>query len=73
MTPTINCWRNGRDFDPVHGPPRAYNGEAPTVQGQGFVGGGAGRRSPSPKNTTRKPSRKRLPTPRFRRLPGGSR
>lgn len=54
-------------------PPRPPYDEAPTVHGQGFVGGGAGRRSPSPKNTTRNRSRKRLPKPRFRRLSGDCR
>lgn len=65
MRPAIDGRRANRDMARLYGSPPSQNDEAP-VNDQGFVGGGAGERSPSQKSTTgRTPSnwRGRLPMP----------
>lgn len=64
MKPALDGRRATRDLARLYGSPPGQNDEAPVVHDQGFVGGGAGRRSPSQKSTTsRLPSNWRGRTP----------
>lgn len=66
MKPAIDGRRATRDLARLYVSPPGKYADAPVVHDQGVVGGGAGRRSPSPKSSTnRVPNnwRGRLPMP----------
>lgn len=73
MRPAIESRRAARDFVRLHGPPCASHENAQVAANDLGVTKWAGKHTSRSNISTRKPPRKRLPVPRFRRLQGGRR